>query len=185
MQYLLDESSLLIPIRVLLFWVFAVAMHHKIRDFTLFVQQVADYRLLPSSLDRPAAITLILAELALLGLISILNAPRYGALLAATLLGLYAFAMLINLRPGRRAIDCGCGDKGQRQPIGWALVIRNFLLAASALVLASYSTASAINSFWVALLLVLSSVTLILLYTAMNQLLANQPHLETLLGNHD
>ncbi len=173
-----DAPSLLVPIRVLLFWIFAVAISHKMRHFTLFVQQVADYRVLPLTLNPWVAIAIILAELALVSLLSLLNQPRLGALLAAALLCLYACAMLINLLRGRRNIDCGCGDKGQGQVIGWALVVRNVLLATTALALASYPSIHAIDSLWMAVLLLLSSGTLILLYTAVNQLMVNQPHLK-------
>jgi hypothetical protein len=48
---------------------------------------------------------------------------------AAGLLLLFALAMGINLRRGRRHIDCGCFQNALKQTLSWALVMRNVVLA--------------------------------------------------------
>jgi hypothetical protein len=107
--------------------VFARAVLHKAADFEGFVQSVIDYRLLPERFGRPAALSLMAAESAvILGLI--LPWTRVPAAFGAILLlGFYGVAMAIALAQGRRSIDCGCGGPGQS--ISWTLVARNAVLA--------------------------------------------------------
>jgi hypothetical protein len=52
--------------------------------------------------------------------------PELGA---AALLLLFALAMGINLRRGRRHIDCGCFQSALEQTLSWTLVMRNAVLA--------------------------------------------------------
>jgi hypothetical protein len=47
------------------------------------------------------------------------------------LLLIFAAAMAVNIRRGRRHIDCGCGHAGLRQQLGWSMVVRNLLMAAA------------------------------------------------------
>ena len=54
----------------------------------------------------------------------------------AILLLAFAWAMAVNLRRGRAAIDCGCALGLLKERISWPLVARNLLLAAAAAVIA-------------------------------------------------
>jgi hypothetical protein len=53
---------------------------------------------------------------------------------------LFALAMGVNLRRGRRHIDCGCFQSALRQTLSWTLVARNVVLA-SLMAVALFSNA--------------------------------------------
>ncbi|MEH3048144.1 MauE/DoxX family redox-associated membrane protein [Sphingomonas adhaesiva] len=104
----------------------------KLRHRSLVEGVVADYRLLPASLVAPVARALPWGEIALgLALVAGLRPWAPGAGIA--LLLAFAAAMAVNIRRGRRNIDCGCGLSALRQPLGWGTVARNVALAASLL----------------------------------------------------
>jgi len=105
----------------------------KLRDLARLEGVIADYRLLPEALVRPASLALPAAELAVAA--GLVAWPERGAaaIASAALLALYAVAVAVNLRRGRRAIDCGCGDAPR--PIHRWLVGRNAVLAVLSLAL--------------------------------------------------
>lgn len=113
---------------------FAAAAVHKLRTSQAFAASVADYRVLPPGAVRSAAFAIPLIELA--AAVASLAWQR-GLLGAAALLLVYAAAIAVNLIRGRGHIDCGChwGSQGS-QPIEWALVVRNGLLAGGAAAIA-------------------------------------------------
>jgi len=57
-------------------------------------------------------------------------AMPWAVLAAIALLAVFAAAMATNLRRGRSAIDCGCGQSFLAQTLSWTLVARNAVLAA-------------------------------------------------------
>ena len=65
---------------------------------------------------------------------------------AAALLLLFAVAMAINIRRGRRHIDCGCFQSTLKQTLSWTLVARNLGLAA--MLLGTLVPASATVPVW-------------------------------------
>ena len=99
----------------------------KLRDRDRLEGVVAGYRLLPGSLVRPASLALPGIELAIAAGLVAAATRGMAALASALLLLAYAAAVAINLRRGRRAIDCGCG--GRPRPIHPWLVGRNAVLA--------------------------------------------------------
>ena len=113
--------------------VFVEAGLAKLRHRVLVPGVVANYRLLPETMVGPVAALLPLVELGLgFGLIvSVITGGtlRLLGLPAAALFLVFAGAMAINIRRGRRAIDCGCGQSHLRQPLSWGLVARNGVLA--------------------------------------------------------
>ena len=167
--------TLRVTLSVLLLW----AAGHKLRDVAGFREAVAGYRLLPSLLISPAAVLLIAAEL---GIAAGLCLPRFGsagALVAAALLSLYGGAILVNLARGRRDIDCGCLGAAGRQPLSAGLVVRNGVLVAAALASALPMTGRPLA--WIGGLTVFASVAaLLLLYAAVDGLLAHAPRLAAL-----
>lgn len=143
----------------------------KLRDLRAFAAALAGYRLLPAALAGPAAVAFAAAELALaLALwLPVLRAP--AALGAALLLSLYGVAIALNLARGRRDIDCGCGGPLGRQTLSEALVLRNALLAAAAVVAALPAAPRALA--WLDLwTLAAALASLAALYLAANALLA-------------
>ena len=118
-----------LAIRTLVSLVFLTAAYGKFRHGAPFQGVVANYRLLPDAMVAPAAylippVELLLGATLLLGLA--IPWPELGA---AALLLLFALAMGINLRRGRRHIDCGCFQSALKQTLSWTLVIRNVVLA--------------------------------------------------------
>jgi uncharacterized membrane protein YphA (DoxX/SURF4 family) len=114
-------------VRVATALMFFTAAVGKMRSWGTFEGVVANYRLLPDALNRVVAWALPPVEL-LLGCALMLGAPS-AETAAAALLCVFAAAMAINLQRGRTHIDCGCFDASLRQPLHWALVVRNALLA--------------------------------------------------------
>jgi Methylamine utilisation protein MauE len=140
----------------------------KLADRALFEQHLASFGV-PMQLLAPLAWLLPLAEAAAAALL--LTPWRgAGALLAATLLLLYAGAMA-RLRAAGRQPDCGCG--GEPLPVSWPLVARNLLLAGIALVSAAPMASRALALFDVA---VVAAALLLatLLYAALHQVLRHR-----------
>jgi hypothetical protein len=110
------------------------AAWHKLAEPDVFAGALQAYRLLPDAAVAAVARTLPWVEIGV-GAALLVPASRRVALFAfAALILLYAGAMAVNLGRGRRQIDCGCG--GDAHPLSWALVARNGVLAAAALVVA-------------------------------------------------
>lgn len=108
---------------------FAAGALTKLRQRRDFYAAVLAYQLLPPRQALNMAVILPWAEAAIaLGLIAGFSIAGYAA---AGLLLAYALAMAVNIRRGRRNLDCGCG--GAPQALSIWLVVRNFILAGAAL----------------------------------------------------
>ena len=108
---------------------FAHAAWHKWRELPRFAATLAAYRLLPKSLAAAGGYLVPLAESAVAVLLLVPGARPGAALTGAGLLLAYAFAIGVNLRRGRRDLDCGCTGPADRRPIAAWMVWRNGLLA--------------------------------------------------------
>jgi len=122
-------SEVQIAVRTLIALTYLVAAIGKMRHWAVFQGVVANYRLLPDVLVAPFAYCLppfemLLGAALLFGLLS-----PWTELAAAALLLVFAAAMAINLKRGRRHIDCGCFQSALRQSLSLSLVVRNGLLA--------------------------------------------------------
>lgn len=127
---LADMVSLSLVVLTLL--VFLGALLHKMFDFVEFQGYVADYRLLPEFLVKPAALFLLVMEAGVVLLILWAPTRPWALVLAVSLLALYALAITVNLRRGRTHVECGCG--GALQWLSGALVWRNLILMVLALI---------------------------------------------------
>ncbi len=125
------DPALAIALRAGLALLFVAAAAHKLRDFGAFRDALGGYRLLPEGALGSSACVLIAAELACAGALVF---TEQGGFAAAALLGLYSAAIALNLARGRREIDCGCFGPARRQPLSLALVARNAVLVALALI---------------------------------------------------
>lgn len=149
---------------------FASAAAHKLRARGEFAGVLAAYRVLPAALVAAAAVGVAAAELLVAAALA--TGSAFGPAGAVGLLAIYSFAIGINLARGRRAIDCGCGALGARQPISEWLLVRNALLAGAALVLVPAPVATRALS-WVDLVSVAGAVGVAaLLWTAAHGLAA-------------
>ena len=127
---------------------FVVAGAGKATRWHEFKGTLDAYRLIPSSLVRPAAAVIVVAELVSgLALVSGWQAGGF-AVLASLMLACFAAGMAINLARGRSFIDCGC-FRGARQPIEWRLVARNVVLALAAFASSDYTMATDDPQRWI------------------------------------
>jgi len=121
-------SEIALAIRVLVALIFLTAALGKIRHRLAFQGVVANYRLLPEIAVPGFALLLPLVEAAVAA--ALLFTPPMGPEVSAmTLLILFAAAMAINIRRGRRHIDCGCFQSALRQTLSLTLVARNLGVA--------------------------------------------------------
>jgi hypothetical protein len=109
---------------------FASAAAHKLRHPGRFRATLSVYRLLPRPLELPVAAGLVALETLLAPALLWPQSRVPAACSGAALLVLYALAIAVNLRRGRRHIDCGCGGAAERRPIHSGLIWRNAALAA-------------------------------------------------------
>jgi uncharacterized membrane protein YphA (DoxX/SURF4 family) len=168
-------------VRLALALLFAAAAWHKLRAPGEFLAAVRAYRLAPERTVRPLAAALVVGEAAAVVLLLVPGWSRLGAAVAAALLGLYAFAIAVNLARGRRDLDCGCGGPGARRPVSGALVGRDLALLGAALVL--LAPVSGRSPTWVDVGTVLAATaTLAALWTGLARLEANRPGMARIRG---
>jgi hypothetical protein len=114
---------------------FGAAALHKLRAREQWPAIVRQYRLLPELLTGPAAMLMPLTEALAAAALLWPRTRAAGALTVAALLLAYTCALAINLRRGRRSIDCGCFGSQRRRGIAPWMIGRNLVLAALALAL--------------------------------------------------
>jgi hypothetical protein len=151
----------------------AHAAVHKLADRAQFEQHLSAYRVPAGALPLLAWL-LPVTEAALA--MALLTPWRSGAAAgAAVLLLAYAGVMAWQLVQGRR-LDCGCG--GEPLPLSWALVLRNLVLAAVALLAAAPPAPRALAAAdWFVVVAALALATL--LHAALQQMLRQRARLAT------
>lgn len=97
----------------------------KLRDVPGFARSVAGYQVLPGGLAGPAAVGVLVAELAAGGLLLAPGGRRWGAVVAAVLFAAFLAAMASVMRR-RMSVDCGCF--GGRDLVGAGTLLRTGLL---------------------------------------------------------
>ncbi len=149
--------------------VLAIALHHKLTAWQRFRAAFIAYRLWPERWASVGAATLAVVEGAcVLGLLLL---QRWALALAGLLLAVYGMAMFVNMLRGRAFIDCGCGDEPMR--LSGGLLLRNTLLAASAL--SAYLFGNVIGVRGVDLVVGAGlSLAALLVYAIVEQLFANR-----------
>jgi hypothetical protein len=173
-------------LRCLLAFVFVRAALHKVRHYRDFRTQLAAYQLMPARLQSAFTVFLILLE-AFLALSLVFGGWTYTSYLAAALLLVYAAAMALNLLRGNDDLDCGCSGpavhlsskpSGVTQAISWTLVVRNCILVVFALVTAiPLPLTSHRLSMQELGIIALASLAVILIYSSIEQAIANQQRL--------
>lgn len=114
--------------RFVLAGVFVLAALPKLRRPRAFRLTVARYQILPTRLVRPVARVIPVLEGACAFLLLVGIAVRPSAAVLAALLVAFTIAVGTNVALGR-SFDCGCGGVAVSERIGWALVVRNAVLA--------------------------------------------------------
>jgi hypothetical protein len=115
--------------------VFAAAAAGKLMAWSELPGVVRNFRVLPRWLVLPVSMALPPLEAAIAAGVVVEAARPAAAMAAAVLLAVFGAALAINLHRGRREIDCGCFRSDLKQPITIALVLRNLMLVACALLL--------------------------------------------------
>lgn len=137
-----------------------------------FAATVDSYMLLPVPLVAPVAVALSGLELVLgLAMLPVVPVSPHLALAATgVVLLVYGLAMAINVARGRTGLGCGCSGFGKAEaPISRAMVGRNVLLAAIALMLAG-GQATLPGPLWAACLAAApAAIVSLLLYAAFSQ----------------
>jgi len=131
----LDQPHAQFLLRVVLGGLLLLAGLSKLADRRAFREAIAEYQLLPASLERPFAAFVPVAETALGTLLLVGLATTAAAALAAPLLASFAIAIGVNMARGR-SFDCHCFGNVQADRIGWPALIRAALLVLVALTVA-------------------------------------------------
>lgn len=106
---------------------------HKLANLDAFERSLEAYDIGPRATLPWLRVFLPTLELALAaGLLIAPTRPVAGALGALLLMG-YGVAIAVNLRRGRRELDCGCMGFGVQSQISPALLWRNAIVAATSL----------------------------------------------------
>lgn len=156
--------------------IFLLAAWQKLRDLEGFEAAMGNYAILPETAVPLAARLLPVVELGAASALVVEWSRGIGALSVLGLLTVVTAAVMVNLLRGRREIDCGCGGTDSHQPLSWGLVVRNCLLALTAIVGGQEGVAR--DLYWVDYLTVaFGTIALFGVYVCVNQLLANQPRL--------
>jgi len=133
---LVIDPALQLALRASLGLLLASAASHKLRDLARFREVLFAYEILPRAAAAAAAPAVPAVEALLaFSLLSGVGGAAAGPATAALMLA-YASAILVNVRRGRRDIDCGCMGPASRVPLGAGLVARNLVLAVAASLLA-------------------------------------------------
>jgi hypothetical protein len=176
------DPALAIASRLGLALLFGWAATHKLRDGARFRAALADYGLLPARWVHAGARTLTAGETCIAAALCVPALSRVAAGVAAIMLMVYAVAIAVNLLRGRRDIDCGCGA-GAAQPLRFALILRNAILATTAAAAALPATARPMS--WIDGLTIGGGVAAAAaLYAAVDALLANAPAVAALARHH-
>jgi uncharacterized membrane protein YphA (DoxX/SURF4 family) len=118
-----------LAVRVLLGLIFLQAGVQKARHLAEFNGVVLNYRILPRRLAPVVSALLPAVEIGV-AVALFAGVTPWAEAAAAVLLGVFAWAMAVNVKRGRRDIDCGCFQSTLRQVIGWSTVVRNLGLIA-------------------------------------------------------
>lgn len=150
----------------------------KLLNLAAFESAVSGYRLLPENLIKVVVWLIPVLEITAASLLLVNQYREIGAFVASLLLSLVTFAVVTNLARGNVDIECGCGGLTEKMHLSWALPIRNCVLLILAL-----GSSLAFSSRELYLLdqlsILFASICFFILYTTVNQLIANQPLLSS------
>jgi uncharacterized membrane protein YphA (DoxX/SURF4 family) len=154
--------------------IFAASGAMKLADLDLFEGAVANYRLLPRVMEKPAAFLIPILECACAAAVLVPITRGVAALGILALLALFTGAVAINLARGRVDIDCGCFGPALRQELSAWMLVRNAALAAiAAFALMPAESRGMVWLDWVTI--AMGGAALVVLYFSANYAMANAP----------
>ncbi len=161
-------------------YIFLHAAWVKISDLDHFMEVLRNYEVLPSRNVRLSARVIPALELLVgIGLLAAVT-RQFAASWALVLLGIYTLVIGLNIKRGRRDLDCGCGGVGQQHRLTEWLYVRNGSLIALSLVLFLPVAATGLKHLIVMATGIGMAALVCLLYSAMNLLISNHCKLSTL-----
>lgn len=121
-------ALLFLALRIILATLFLSTSLSKIRNVEEHIAIIKEYKLLPERWVRSAGYLEMYLEL-MVGILLLLGLfQRFAFLVAAGLLFIFTFAIILNLWRGRTKISCGCGGIAGTHHLSWRLVVRNVIL---------------------------------------------------------
>ena len=154
--------------------IFGASSIMKIRDLEMFEGSVANYQLLPISLEKPVAYLMPILEFVCAAGLIISKTRVAAAIGLIMLLVLFTGAVGINLMRGRTDIDCGCFGPALRQQLSGWLLIRNLFLMILAAAILFPENGRVIEPLDLATI-VLGAATMVILYASANFAIGNAP----------
>ncbi len=151
----------------------------KLRDIETFEGSVANYQLTPTSMEKPLAYLIPIAECGSAAGLLLTSTRALAASMLLVLLTMFSVAIAINLARGRTNIDCGCFGPALRQELSGWLLIRNLFLMILTAVVIFPTSGRAIESIDV-VTIVLGALTLVTLYASANFAIGNAPKIRAL-----
>lgn len=158
--------------------IFAVAAFHAMREWSVFVDIVEQYHLVPRRLAMVAARILPPLQLSAAAALVMPKACDAGAVLGFCLMALFTGAVTVNLARGRASIDCGCGGAGG-QKLSAGLVLRNVVVMCG-LAVAFLTPPQGTTDSATTVGVIGASLAFIALYFAANQLMTNSQALNAM-----
>lgn len=104
---------------------FVVAGVTKLPNVAALARTVRAYEILPASWARWVSRVLPPLEIGAGLTFAAGISPRLTGVVLAALLAAFSFGVAVNLRRGRRTIDCGCFGSRSGRGISWTIVLRN------------------------------------------------------------
>jgi len=154
--------------------IFGASSVMKIRDLEMFEGSIANYQLLPASIEQPLAYLLPILEFACAAGLMISKVRAAAALGLLILLLLFTGAIGINLMRGRVNIDCGCFGPLLRQALSGWLLLRNIFLMILAAPMLLPENGRVIEALDLPTI-VLGAATMVTLYASANFAIGNAP----------
>ena len=131
----LDQHHVQLLLRLTLGGLLLLAAITKLTDRAAFQTAVAEYKLLPHTLERPFAAALPVVELTLGVLLLAGLGTAIAAWVAVPVFLSFSIAIGVNMARGRE-LDCHCFGSVQSEPIGWPALIRSSTLVVASLIVA-------------------------------------------------
>lgn len=150
---------------------------HKLADLKEFARSLEAYDIAPRALLPLLGRLLPVLELALAAGLLIAPTRPAAALLGALLLAGYGVAIALNLRRGRRGLDCGCLVFGAPSQISAALLWRNAAAAVASLSVGLLPRATRAWSWMDTWTVIAGAAVIALLYLAIEGLRAGTPRI--------
>ena len=152
-------------------WLFAISAIHKVRNPNDYLAAMTAY--LPGTgVGKPAVLAVALVECLVAVTVALAPLRTFGLIACAIVLTVYAALMARHLSSGRGEIKCGCAGPASRVVISPALVLRNFICAAAA-VIAMTPTLRVDASYLGSSLTLTVAAFMIIVYLTSEQLIGN------------